>query len=140
MEEMVRAEVKKAFNPEFLNRLDEIIVFTALSDSDLMQILELLVQQLNTNLVHKAITISVNDEAKKWILDKTLVDRTYGARPLRRALQRYVEDPLSEALIAGSITQRPAFLEVYLGPDQLYYRPVSQEGDEQMEGSALTLV
>ncbi|GAA3768386.1 ATP-dependent Clp protease ATP-binding subunit [Terriglobus aquaticus] len=140
MEEMVKGEVKKAFNPEFINRLDEIIVFTALSDSDLMQILELLVQQLNANLVHKAITISVNDEAKKWILDKTLTDRSYGARPLRRALQRYVEDPLSEALIAGSITQRPAFLEVYLGPDQLFYRPVSQEGDEQVEGSALSLV
>ena len=140
MEEMVKGEVKRTFNPEFINRLDEIIVFTALSDADLMQILELLVQSLNTNLVHKAITISVNDEAKKWILDKTLVDRTYGARPLRRALQRYVEDPLSEALIAGQITQRPSFLEVYLGNDQLFYRPVAQEGDEQVEGAALSLI
>ncbi len=140
MEEMVKGEVKRTFNPEFLNRLDEIIVFSALSDADLMQILELLVQNLNANLVHKAITISVNDEAKKWILDKTLVDRTYGARPLRRALQRYVEDPLSEALIAGQITQRPAFLEVYLGADQLFYRPVAQEGEEHLEGAALSLV
>ena len=140
MEELVKGEVKRTFNPEFLNRIDEIIIFTALSDADLMQILELLVQQLNVNLVHKAITISVTDEAKKWILDKTLVDRTYGARPLRRALQRYVEDPLSEALIAGHITARPAFLEVYAGPDQLFYRPISQEGEEQVEGAALTLV
>jgi ATP-dependent Clp protease ATP-binding subunit ClpC len=140
MEEMVKAEVKRTFNPEFINRLDEIIVFTSLSDTDLMQILELLVQNLNTNLVHKAITISVNDEAKKWILDKTLVDRSYGARPLRRALQRYVEDPLSEALIAGLITQRPAFLEVYLSGDKLYYRPVAQEGDEQLEGAALAII
>ncbi len=140
MEELVKGEVKRTFNPEFLNRIDEIIIFTALSDADLMQILELLVQQLNTNLVHKAITISVTDEAKKWILDKTLVDRTYGARPLRRALQRYVEDPLSEALIAGNITQKPAFLEVYLGPDQLFYRPISQEGEEQMDGAALSMV
>jgi ATP-dependent Clp protease ATP-binding subunit ClpC len=140
MEEMVKAEVKRTFNPEFINRLDEIIVFTSLSDSDLMQILELLVQNLNTNLVHKAITISVNDEAKKWILDKTLVDRSYGARPLRRALQRYVEDPLSEALIAGQITARPAFLEVYLSGDKLFYRPVAQEGDEQVEGAALAIV
>ena len=108
--------------------------------ADLMQILELLVQSLNVNLVHKAITISVNDEAKKWILEKTLVDRSYGARPLRRALQRYVEDPLSEALIAGQITQRPAFLEVYLGNDQLYYRPVAQDGDGQVEGAALSLI
>src|SRR3982074_1843151 len=128
VEEQVRSEVKRAFNPEFLNRLDEVIIFMALSDTDLMQILELLVQQLNTNLVHKAITLSVNDEAKRWILEKTVADRTYGARPLRRALQRFVEDPLSEALIAGGIVERPAFLEVYMENNSLFYRPVSADG------------
>ena len=107
VEELVKQEVKKTFNPEFLNRLDEVILFQSLSDADLIQIVELLVQQLNANLAQKAITISVTEEAKKWILDKTLVDRSYGARPLRRALQRYVEDPLSEALIAGQITDAP---------------------------------
>ncbi len=61
MQEMVMGEVKRTFNPEFLNRLDEVIVFTSLGDNELMQILELLVQQLNVNLVHKAITISVED-------------------------------------------------------------------------------
>ncbi|MFZ1944306.1 MAG: ATP-dependent Clp protease ATP-binding subunit, partial [Acidobacteriaceae bacterium] len=114
VEDLVRNEVKRTFNPEFLNRLDEIIIFQALTDSDLIQIMELLVQQLNANLAQKAITISVMEDAKKWILEKTMVDRTYGARPLRRALQKYVEDPLSEALIAGNIQERPAFLEVYL--------------------------
>jgi len=93
-----------------------------------------MVQQLNANLAQKAITISVTDEAKKWILDKTLTDRSYGARPLRRALQRYVEDPMSEALIAGNITARPAFLEVYLDANQLFYRPVS--ADESAEEKA----
>jgi ATP-dependent Clp protease ATP-binding subunit ClpC len=134
---MVKGEVKRTFNPEFLNRLDEVIIFMSLSDADLIQILELLVQQLNTNLAQKAITISVTEEAKKWILDKTLIDRTYGARPLRRALQRYVEDPLSEALIAGNISQRPAFLEVYLDNNQLFYRPVNQVGEEKTEGILL---
>src|SRR6201998_654825 len=127
VEELVKQEVKKTFNPEFLNRLDEVILFLSLSDADLIQIVELLVQQLNNNLAQKAITISVTEEAKKWILDKTLGDRSYGARPLRRALQRYVEDPLSEALIAGQIEQRPAFLEVYLENNQLFYRPVSAD-------------
>jgi ATP-dependent Clp protease ATP-binding subunit ClpC len=140
MQEMVMSEVKKTFNPEFLNRLDEVIVFTSLSDADLMQILELLVQGLNTNLVHKAITISVQDDAKRWILEKTLVDRSYGARPLRRALQRFIEDPLSEALISGGIAERPAFLEVYLENNQLHYRPVSSEGEEKAAGLALTTV
>jgi ATP-dependent Clp protease ATP-binding subunit ClpC len=140
MQEMVMSEVKRTFNPEFLNRLDEVIVFTSLSDADLMQILELLVQGLNTNLVHKSITLSVQDDAKKWILDKTLVDRSYGARPLRRALQRYIEDPLSEALIAGLIAERPAFLEVYLDNNQLHYRPVASEGEDKAAGLALTTV
>lgn len=133
-------EVKRTFNPEFLNRLDEVIVFTALSDADLMQILELLVQSLNANLVHKAITISVQDDAKRWILEKTVTDRSYGARPLRRALQRFIEDPLSEALIAGGIAERPAFLEVYLENNRLFYRPVSSEGEEKSAGLALTAV
>jgi ATP-dependent Clp protease ATP-binding subunit ClpC len=137
IEEMVKSEVKRTFNPEFLNRLDEIIIFMSLSDTDLIQILELLVQQLNANLVQKAITISVAEDAKKWILEKTLVDRSYGARPLRRALQRYVEDPLSEALIAGGIAERPAFLEVYLENNQLFYRGLKAEGEEKSEGILL---
>jgi len=127
IEELVKQEVKKTFNPEFLNRIDEVILFQSLNDADLIQIVELLVQSLNANLAQKAITISVTEDAKKWILDKTLIDRSYGARPLRRALQRYVEDPLSEALIAGQINDRPAFLEVYLNNNQLYYRPVSAD-------------
>jgi ATP-dependent Clp protease ATP-binding subunit ClpC len=137
MEELVKNEVKRTFNPEFLNRLDEVIIFMALSDADLIQILELLVQQLNSNLIQKAITLSVTEDAKKWILEKTLVDRTYGARPLRRALQRYVEDPLSEALIAGGIAERPAFLEVYLENNQLFYRPVSEVGEDKSTGILL---
>jgi len=139
VEELVKAEVKKTFNPEFLNRLDEVIIFQPLVDADLIQIVELMVQQLNANLAQRAITISVTDEAKKWILEKTMVDRSYGARPLRRALQRYVEDPLSEALIAGQITDRPAFLEVYLENNQLFYRPVSPDdsGEEKAAGILL---
>jgi ATP-dependent Clp protease ATP-binding subunit ClpC len=133
VEKNVMAEVKKAFNPEFLNRLDETILFQSLSDGDLIQIVELMIQQLNANLVQKSITISVTEEAKKWILDKTLVDRSYGARPLRRALQRCVEDPLSEQLISGHITDRPAFLELYLDNNQLFYRPVSAS-EESAEG------
>jgi ATP-dependent Clp protease ATP-binding subunit ClpC len=139
VEDLVKNEVKRTFNPEFLNRLDEIIIFQALTDSDLIQIMELLVQQLNANLAQKAITISVMEDAKKWILEKTLIDRTYGARPLRRALQKYVEDPLSEALIAGNIQERPAFLEVYLDNNQLFYRPIGSEGAERSsEGISLS--
>jgi ATP-dependent Clp protease ATP-binding subunit ClpC len=130
IEDLVRNEVKRTFNPEFLNRLDEIILFSALSEQDLIQILELMVNQLNQNLAQRSITVTVADEAKRWILNQTLTDRSYGARPLRRALQKYIEDPLSEALIQGTITTRPAFIEVFLDGDKLYYRPVDSEKTE----------
>jgi len=137
IEELVKQEVKKVFNPEFLNRIDEVILFQSLNDADLLQIVEMLVQQLNTNLAQKAITISVTEDAKRWILAKTVSDRSYGARPLRRALQRYVEDPLSEALIGGQIQARPAFLEVYLEQNQLFYRPIGIEESEEKPAGVL---
>jgi ATP-dependent Clp protease ATP-binding subunit ClpC len=134
VEDMVKNEVKRTFNPEFLNRLDEVILFNALTEQDLSAIVELMVNQLNANLAQKAITVTVNEDARKWILNKTLVDRNYGARPLRRALQKYIEDPLSEALIQGIIATRPAFLEVYLDSDRLFYRQI---GEEKQEGVLL---
>src|SRR5881396_21798 len=130
VEDLVKNEVKRTFNPEFLNRLDEVIIFNALSEVDLIQILELMVTQLNTNLAQKSITVTVTDEAKKWILNQTLTDRSYGARPLRRALQKYIEDPLSEALIQGTINVRPAFIEVFLEDNKLFYRPVDSKENE----------
>jgi len=134
VEDQVMAEVKKAFNPEFLNRLDETILFTSLSDEDLIKIVHLLAAQMNTNLSSKQIRLRLNDDAAKYILDKTLVDRSYGARPLRRALQKYIEDPLSEALIQG-VLPHPAEFEVYMGEGgifcrQLVEQPVTVTGDE----------
>ena len=125
-EELVMSEVKRLFNPEFLNRLDEVIVFNALSDNDLIQILDLLVGQMNQNLGQKNISLTLTPEAARWILDKTCSDRSYGARPLRRALQKYVEDPLSEALIQGEI-HPPAVLEVIVENETLYYRSVNDK-------------
>jgi ATP-dependent Clp protease ATP-binding subunit ClpC len=123
LEELVTGEVKRAFNPEFLNRLDEIIIFNPLTDDDLLRIIDLLVGQLNDTLIHRQVQIVLTQEARQWILEKTCGDRSYGARPLRRALQKYVEDPLSEALIQGGL-QRPATLEVYVSSDGLGFRPV----------------
>jgi ATP-dependent Clp protease ATP-binding subunit ClpC len=65
----------------------------------------------------------MSPEARAWVLQKTCTDRTYGARPLRRALQKYVEDPLSDGLIAGKV-QPPATLEVIVEQDRLGFRPV----------------
>ena len=123
LDELVLGEVKRVFNPEFLNRLDEIILFNPLGDEDLLRIIDLLVGQINDTLIHRQVQIVFTPEARQWVLDKTCGDRSYGARPLRRALQKYVEDPLSEALIQGGL-QRPATLEVYVTSDGLGFRPV----------------
>ncbi len=101
--EMVMGEVKRTFNPEFINRIDEIIIFDALTDGDLVAITRMLVEQLNRNLKERGIVISIDDEAVGWLLARTLSNRSYGARPLRRAIQRHIEDPLSEAFIRGQI-------------------------------------
>jgi len=134
VEDLVKQEVKKTFNPEFLNRVDEVILFNPLTEADLIHIVELMVNQLNANLAQRAITITVTEEARKWVLEKTTADRSYGARPLRRALQKYIEDPLSEALIQGNIKTRPAFIEVYLDNNSLFYRMV---GEESKDGALL---
>ena len=122
--DMVLGEVKRTFNPEFINRIDEIIVFEALTDADLRLIMGLLVQQINDHLVDRKLTIALSPEVIDWIIDVTCKDRSYGARPLRRAIQRYVEDPLSEELIRGHL--RGGAVEVYLEAGVLAYRPSGQ--------------
>ncbi len=116
----VMGEVRRTFNPELLNRIDEIIVFEALTDDDLRAILRLLVEQLNANMRDRRIRVALAPEALDWLINVTCRDRSYGARPLRRAIQRYIEDPLSEELIRGRL--RSGEIEVYLEGDALRYR------------------
>src|SRR6266852_3046803 len=122
--EMVLGEVKRTFNPEFINRIDEIIVFEALTDEDLRRIMALLVEQLNEHLVDRKLKITLTPEVTDWSIEVTCKDRSYGARPLRRAIQRYVEDPLSEELIRGHLGGGD--IEVYLDATQLAYRPAGE--------------
>ncbi len=132
--EMVLGEVKKTFNPEFINRIDEIIIFDALSDDDLRKIVGLLVEQMNENLRDKDLEITLTPDAVEWIINSTCQDRSYGARPLRRALQKFVEDPLSEAFIRGSLKQGCP-VEVYPDGDKLGLR----QGDAVEEDLPLSV-
>ena len=118
--DMVLGEVKRTFNPEFINRVDEIIVFEALQDDDLRKITHMLVARLNENLVDRMIRISLTADVIDWIIEQTCKDRSYGARPLRRAIQRHVEDPLAEELIRGRLDSGD--IEVYLNGGMLAYR------------------
>jgi ATP-dependent Clp protease ATP-binding subunit ClpC len=124
-EELIRSEVKKIFNPEFLNRLDEIILFESLSDEDLEKIIDLLINMANEAMKQKKVSIVLQPEVRKWIVNKTCHDRSYGARPLRRAIQRFIEDPLSEAIIQNRLKPN-ALLEIYLRDDAVYYVPYGE--------------
>ncbi|KAF0250086.1 MAG: ATP-dependent Clp protease ATP-binding subunit ClpC [bacterium] len=126
MEEAVMGAVKQTFNPEFINRLDEIIVFEPLNNADLIQVVGLLVNQMNKTLERKRLVVTMTESAKRWVLEKTCLDRSYGARPLRRALQRYVEDPLSEAVIQGKFVEGSS-IEIYLDGGELQHRSVDVE-------------
>ncbi len=121
MEEQVMSKVKQAFAPEFINRLDEIIIFDELIDDDLFRIADLQVGRLNEILKDRNLHISLSDEARKWLIEKTCADRSYGARPLKRALQKYVEDELSEALIQGQVSE-DSTVEVFCEDDKLSFR------------------
>src|SRR5207244_8370642 len=91
-------------------------IFDALTDEELSRITRLLVHQLNANLKEKGITVGIKGDGVDWLLQKTLHDRSYGARPLRRAIQRHIEDALSEAFIRGQIRpQRPIEIGVQDG-------------------------
>ena len=88
------------------------------------QVMALLVTQLNENLTDRKLKIALTPEVVDWIIEVTCKDRSYGARPLRRAIQRYVEDPLSEELIRGHL--RGGDIEVYLDSGTLAYRPAGE--------------
>ncbi|GAG14316.1 unnamed protein product, partial [marine sediment metagenome] len=100
MKEKVMGEVKKTFRPEFINRIDEIIVFHELTEEQLRSIVDLLVKDLQKRLADRKLGVELTEEVKSW-LAKEGYDPIYGARPLRRAIERYVENPLSTKLLRG---------------------------------------
>jgi ATP-dependent Clp protease ATP-binding subunit ClpC len=119
--EVVLKELKSALNPEFLNRVDEIIVFDALTDDDLLAIARLMIRQLNASLADRGIRLKVTAEAYRWLIDRTCGDRSYGARPLRRAIQKNIEDALSENLILGKLPENGE-IEIFVDQEQLAFR------------------
>jgi ATP-dependent Clp protease ATP-binding subunit ClpC len=126
LEDQVMAQVKQTFAPEFINRLDEIILFDELTEDDLRKIVDLQVARLNQIVKNRSIAISLTAEARDWLIEKTCADRSYGARPLKRALQKYVEDELSEALIQGTLTDE-SMIEVFREDDRLGFRQITAD-------------
>src|SRR6266566_3644934 len=99
LEDLVLKELKRDFSPEFINRIDETIVFHPLGREELTKICRLLIDDVNTTLAPKGAALDVDDAAVEWLLSQSGDDPNMGARPLRRAIQKYIEDPVSELLI-----------------------------------------
>jgi ATP-dependent Clp protease ATP-binding subunit ClpC len=117
----VLGELKRHFSPEFLNRLDETVVFHQLTKEHLFSIIDILIGELNARLMDRGIHLDVSEEVKQWLIDEGF-ESQYGARPLRRTIQRCLGDPLSEELIKGRFKdakkikviltdQTPSFIE-----------------------------
>jgi ATP-dependent Clp protease ATP-binding subunit ClpC len=117
LEEQAKATIqnalKKAFAPEFINRLDDIIVFNSLERADLHQIIDLLLVKLMTRLSNLGFAVELTDKAKDFIADKGY-DPQYGARPLNRAIQKYLEDPLAEEILKGELAKGEVIEADYL--------------------------
>jgi ATP-dependent Clp protease ATP-binding subunit ClpC len=125
MKERLLDEAKRTFKPEFLNRLDDVIVFRALSRSDLIKILDLEIAKLSQRLKAKNLRLELDEKARDFLLEKGY-DPTYGARPMRRAVERYLEDPLAEELLKGELHPNDP-VKVGLDKDQLTFsqKPVA---------------
>jgi ATP-dependent Clp protease ATP-binding subunit ClpC len=103
MKNKVNEELKQHFRPEFLNRVDDVIVFPQLSRDEILQIVDLMIARLDERLADQALSIELTDAAKALLADKGY-DPVLGARPLRRAIQREIEDVLSEKLLFGEFS------------------------------------
>jgi ATP-dependent Clp protease ATP-binding subunit ClpB len=101
-QEAVTTMVRQAFKPEFVNRLDDIVIFSPLSEEDLGQIVELYVDRLQRRLAERRLDLAVTPNARAWLAERGY-DPIYGARPLRRLMQHEIDDRLATALLAGDI-------------------------------------
>ncbi len=121
IKDSVLDELKKTFNPEFLNRIDDTVVFHQLEKDHLVDIVNLLVDELNRQLIDQDLAIEVSDDFVEWLIDNNY-QPSYGARPMRRAIQKHLEDPLSEEILRGKFkdvkkvkvvleNNNPAFIE-----------------------------
>ena len=119
MKKKVTEEVQRKFRPEFLNRLDDIIVFRPLGEPQLRQIVELMVKDVAGRLAERKVSLEITEAAKSW-LAKVGFDPVYGARPLRRAIERYVENPLSQRILAREFKEGDAVV-VDLSEDKLTF-------------------
>ncbi len=125
----IEGELKRAFNPEFLNRLDDIVYFRQFSQPDALKIVELALKDLVKKLSERNIEFQLTEGAKKFIAEHGF-DPMYGARPLRRAIQKYVEDPIADELIKGAFTDGSIIQIKMKNKHELSFTEVGRKKDE----------
>jgi ATP-dependent Clp protease ATP-binding subunit ClpC len=141
MRSKVLDEVKKTFNPEFLNRIDEIVVFHSLGRPEIVQIIRILLDQVRGRLKEHEIELEMTPEAEDLLIEKGF-DAAFGARPLKRAIQRYIEDPLAEHVLRGRFRGPTRCLVKRTGEELVFEdttpKPRKKEEPEQAVGPMST--
>jgi ATP-dependent Clp protease ATP-binding subunit ClpC len=133
MKESVMNELKKTFNPEFLNRIDEAVMFHTLNMDHIKQIVDIMLLRLNKQMSERGITLEIDDNAKEWLATQGY-DPSYGARPLRRAIQRHIEDPLSEEVLRGEFPQG-GVVQIKLAGEELVFLAKQEDAVESLSDS-----
>src|SRR5438552_1051413 len=127
MREKILDDAKKVFRPEFLNRLDDVIVFRSLNKPDLIQILELEVKKVMERLKGRKIQLQLDEKAKDFLVEKGY-DPIYGARPMRRSVERYLEDPLAEEILKGHLHDNDPIQVTVEGDKLVFQQTAAAEG------------
>jgi ATP-dependent Clp protease ATP-binding subunit ClpB len=127
----VMAVVRASFRPEFLNRVDEVILFHRLRRQDMGQIVEIQLKRLEKLLVDRKITLDLDETAIKWLADKGY-DPAYGARPLKRVMQKELQDPLAEKILGGEIKDGSTVV-ITAGSDRLNFRAKATPAGKKAE-------
>jgi ATP-dependent Clp protease ATP-binding subunit ClpC len=126
MKEMLKSEVQRYFRPEFLNRVDELVVFQKLNHEDMKRIVELEVRKVAQRLEQYGLKLELTDSTKEFLIERG-TDEKFGARPLRRAIENQVEDPLSERILRGE----------FRGKDKIIVNVVEQDGQRKLDFEAI---
>ncbi len=137
MKAKLKDEMDKAFRPEFLNRLDDIIVFRALTAEDLKRIIDIELSKVTERLKEKNMHLVLSDEAKDFLIEKG-TSLEFGARPLRRAIEQYLEDPMAEELLRGNFAGKDTItvrVQEINGEKKLFFEPSGTQAPEELVAS-----
>jgi len=134
MRSTIQNSMKKVFRPEFLNRIDEIIIFNELEKEDILRIIDLQLKDVFARIEEKGYTIGLSDKAKEFIAEKGF-DKQFGARPLQRALRKYLEDPIADAILESHVSEGDhLFVDFDTETEKITVEP--REAEKKIESSA----